>query len=95
MTSRSQRGNASITSVLTAVGLLSASIGGGIYVGAIANEVQTLEEEVKKVEDVQQDLHDVEVKLTAVITRQEFMLQEQAKQDKKLDKIIDKLEEQD
>jgi hypothetical protein len=46
------RKEASFTSVATAIGLITTALGGGMYVGALANDVETLKKEnVEQQED--------------------------------------------
>lgn len=89
------RKEASAVSVMTAIGLVTTALGGGMYVGALANEVDSLKDEKEKVEEIQKDVSEMKSTLTEVQTTQKFVLQEQTKQDKKLDKILEKLEEMD
>lgn len=89
------RKEASAISIMTAIGLITTALGGGMYVGALAQEVETLAQEKEKVAEIQREVKENSETLAVVETRQEFMLIEQAKQDKKLDKILDKLEEMD
>ena len=87
------RKEASFVSVVTAIGLATTALGGGMYVGALANDVNTLKQEKDKVELVQRKVQENSEALVAVQTKQSFMLAAQVKQDKKLDKILEKLED--
>ena len=66
-----------------------------MYMGALANDVDTLKSESTKVEEIQEEVSENAVKLARVEVRQEAVIREQAKQDKKLDRILNKLEEMD
>lgn len=88
-----QRKEASFVSVITAIGLASTALGGGMYVGALASDVETLKEEKEKVTQIQKDVQANTVVLAGMTVQQAAIIKEQAKQDKKLDRILDKLEE--
>ena len=87
------RKEASLFSVGTAIALLGVAASGGVWVGAIASDVDTLKEDKQKIEKIEDEVKQNTVKLTEVATNQEHLLAEVDKQDKKLDKILDKLEE--
>lgn len=87
------RKEASVVSVATAITLIFAAISGGTWVGAIASDVDTLKEEKEKVEEIQTTVNENTVAVARVEVRQEAILRAQIMQDKKLDKIIEKLEE--
>lgn len=89
------RKEASFVSVATAVGLLTTAVGGGMWMGALATDVETLKEEKSKVEQIEDVVNNNTVALKGVTTTQGYIITEQAKQDKKLDKILQKLEELD
>lgn len=89
------RKEASAISIMTAIGLITTALGGGMYVGALANEVDTLKEEKQKVEEIQEEVKENTVAVARVEVRQEAILRAQVVQDKKLDKILEKLEEMD
>jgi DNA-binding FadR family transcriptional regulator len=86
------RKEASFISVMTAVGLVTTALGGGMYVGALANDVETLKKEKDKIEQVQEDVTSNKVALASVSATQTYILRKQTEQDKKLDKILEKLE---
>ncbi len=86
-------GRASNFSIGTAVALLGIAASGGVWVGAIASDVDTLKDEKAKITQIEKDVKENTVTLARVATNQEHLLVEQDKQDKKLDKILDKLEE--
>jgi len=87
------RKEASGLSVGVAVTLTLAVLGGVYNYGALAQEVDQLQEETQKIEEVQKEVSEINQTLTEVQITQQFVLQEQSKQDEKLDRIIDKLEE--
>lgn len=87
------RKEASFTSVATLIGLLVTCLGGGMYVGALASDVETLKDEADKVDQIAEEVKENTETLIAVTTTQTYIIAAQAKQDIKLDKILDKLEE--
>jgi len=87
------RKEASIFSIGTAIALIGMVGTGGVWIGAIASDVDTLKEEADKVEQIAAEVKENTETLIAVSTTQTYIIVEQAKQDKKLDKILDKLEE--
>ncbi len=89
------RKEASFVSVMTAVGLVTASLGGGMFVGALANDVENLKEEKDKIEQVQEEVKQNSIALATVATAQSYIIRQQTVQDKKLDAILEKLEELD
>jgi hypothetical protein len=89
------RKEASVVSVMTAIGLITTALGGGMYVGALANEVESLAQEKEKTTEIQKEVKQNTVAVARVEVRQEAILRAQVQQDKKLDKILDKLEEMD
>jgi hypothetical protein len=54
---------ASFVSVATAVALVTMAVSGGMYVGALASDVETLEKEQEKQEEQIQKDHDDVIKL--------------------------------
>lgn len=89
------RKEASLVSVGTLITVVGLTLAGGRWVGALDNEVEDLKEETDKIEEVQKEVQEISKSMTEVQTTQRFVLQEQSKQDKKLDKILEKLEEMD
>ena len=89
------RKEASAISVGTLITLVSMTLAGGTWVGAIASDVEALQDETAKIEEVQKEVSEINRTLTEVQTTQKFVLKEQTKQDKKLDKILEKLEDMD
>ena len=87
------RKDVSYVSVATAIGLITAAIAGGVRFGALAEEVENFDRERNKVAEVQKEVQENSETLAAVVARQGLMLQAQERQDKKLDRILDKLEE--
>lgn len=85
----------SYISIATAITMLTLAVGGGIKYGALAEEVESLAQEKEKVTEIQKEVKENTVAVARVEVRQEAILRSQAAQDKKLDKIIDKLEEMD
>ena len=88
-----ERKEASVVSIATMITLLAMAVSGGTWVGAIANEVDGLKEDKAAVEETQKKVEDIDKTLTAVVTTQTFIMKKQSEQDKKLDKILEKLEE--
>lgn len=89
------RKEASFISVATAFGLITTAIGGGMYVGALASDVDTLKEEKQKVEQIEDEVKQNTETLIGVVVTQGYIITAQNKQDLKLDRIIQKLEEMD
>lgn len=88
-----ERKQASYISIATALAMGTSAVAGGMWVGAIANEVDTLKEEKAKVTAIQENVQENSITLAEVQAKQEAMAKTQEKQDKKLDRILDKLEE--
>lgn len=89
-----ERKEASYFSLATALSLMIAAVSGGIWVGAIASDVEHLQKDESKVEEIAKEVKANSVKLAAVAATQQAVLKAQEKQDKKLDKILDKLDEE-
>lgn len=60
------RKDASFVSVATAIGLVTAALSGGMYMGALASDVETLEEQQKVVQEDHDRLIKVETKVEQI-----------------------------
>ncbi len=87
------RKEASYISVATAVALTIAAISGGITLGALANDVERLKEDQSEVKEIRKEVKKNTVALASLSATQTAMLKAQEKQDVKLDRILDKLDE--
>jgi hypothetical protein len=87
------RKEASFVSIATAVGLITGALSGGMYMGSLAQEVEQVKKDVEKVEEIQRDVTTIKVTQAGLIASQAAILRAQDTQDKKLDKILEKLEE--
>lgn len=87
------RKEASFVSIATAVGLVTGALGGGMWMGSLAQEVENVKEDVAKVEEIQKDVTTIKVTQATLIAQQAAAMIRQAEQDRKLDRIIEKLEE--
>ena len=69
-----------------------AAVSGGMWVGAIANDVDNLKEEKSEVKQMREEVKKNTVTLATLSATQKAILKAQDNQDKKLDKILDKLD---
>jgi ACT domain-containing protein len=88
------RKEASFVSIATAITLVATAASGGMWMGSLAQEVEDIKEDVTKIEKIEEDVTDIKVTQAAMIAQAAAIMREQAQQDKKLDRIIEKLEEQ-
>lgn len=87
------RKEASYWSIGTAITMVAMAASGGMWMGTLAQEVAEVRKDVTQIEQIEEDITSIKVAQATIVAQQAAALIRQAQQDKKLDRIITKLEE--
>ena len=86
------RKEASVVSIATAIGLVTASLAGGMYMGGVQADVDTLKQDATKIETLIQTAATAAADRARIEVRQEALRRDMDTANRKLDKLDDKLD---